>query len=621
MRKFTLLGALVLFCTAVAHAAVPDWPNGKAVKPSELQTGGEYVLRCPANDLSEYNYFAGAVSFKAESADIVWVLEAASTEGKFYLKKKNTENEAEAYVQTPADQGNSTKVALGAKNGAGEFEFRALTEADITKFSTSQKLDATYNVEYTGRIVVTATNGTESALRNGGAGTGGTQGGTYAGTGGAEWTIWNVYPADDEFYAFIDYNNNNGPVIEQYLQPVADGVVGGFHAEDLADVRTAFEKGKWAEANAALQQLISKGKQVAFDAGKYYTIESAQAAAAEADAFLFESYTTLVSNRYSARWGAFNGVSSLWRFIEAGTVADGITQYNLQSLNSGLYLPKVSYGGATAMNGESAGLYELEDGLASNGAASMAATFAIKAYDDVHDDFTILTAQKNGSPAASTAPDWATETEGCISTYKNLATNWYLRPVETYAVTVPEGSRYATFNLPFAVELPDRITAYTGSTVSDNEITLLPLDGKVVPARCPVVLVADESGSYDLTIAYGDETEAPADNTLSGTLVPVEVAADATAYIMTSGQQGVGFYKVTSETDRTIPANKAYYAPEEGALAATVLSFSFGGGTTGISGVTTDASADIYYDLQGRRVLYPSQGVYVKGNGEKVYIK
>ena len=617
MKKITLLGLFALLCATVMKAAVPTWIEGQGVRPADVTAGMEVVLRCPASDLTA-SYFAGATCVAGESQDIVWVLEAVEgQDGKYYLKKKNAASDDAAYVQQPANNANETLVTMGAKATAGAFEFRALTEADIEKFRPSQKLDGTYNTEYTGRLVVVAQNNSEAALRNGGADA------TYAGTGGAEWTIWNMYVANDEFNTLADYNDNNGPAIEQYILPAAAGVVGGFSADDLTEVKAAAEAGNWAEANTALQALISSNKQIAFDADKYYTIESAQAAAAGVEVGLFESYTnTNNQGAYSVRWGALNGVASLWKISEAGTVTVNdaqVPQYHISALNSGKFIPRVAYGGATFVADESSACaYELEDGRNSVSAASIAATFSIKSYNDVHGDFVMLTAQKDGSPASSTAPAWRTDTEGCISSYKNLAVNWYLRPATSVSVTVPAGSQYATMNLPFAVELPDGVTAYVGGSVSDSEITLSPLDGTVVPAGCPVILTAEE-GSYDLTIAYDNETAAPA-NSLSGTLVPQTVDADATAYIVANGSAGVGFYKITDSEDRTIPANKAYYTTNA-ETADAVLAFSFGP-AVGIDGVTTaDKGTDTYYDLQGRRVLYPAHGVYVKGNGEKVYIK
>ena len=623
MRKITLLGLFALLCATVMKAAAPDWMAGHAVKPGEVTDGMEVVMRCPSTTLSGLVFLQGADGTATVSEDVVWVFESApDAQNGFYLKWKGAESDEVAYVQVPANQSNSTLLTFGPKTTAGVFTFTALTEADIERFGASTAaVDRTYyDAEYTGRLIVTAQNGTNSAIRNGAPGN--NPGGTYAGVSGGEWTLWNLYQTSEDFTAYLHYVAINGPAIEQYLLPAADGVVGGFHAADLADVKAAAEAGNWAEANTALQALISSNKQIAFDADKYYTLVSAQGVAAGVEVGLFESYTTLGSDdRYTARWKALAGVPSMWKFTQCGTVevnGENRAQYHVQALNSGLYLPTLSFNAATTLAEEgSAGVYELEDGPNSQNAANIAATFAIKDYNDDRRDFVLLTAQGSGGGV----PDWtADNAEGRIASYKdvNQGVNWYLRPATSVSVTVPAGSQYATMNLPFAVELPDGVTAYVGGSVSDSEITLSPLDGTVVPAGCPVILTAEE-GSYDLTIAYDNETSAPA-NSLSGTLVPQTVDADATAYIVANGSAGVGFYKITDSEDRTIPANKAYYTTNA-ETADAVLAFSFGP-AVGIDGVTTaDKGTDTYYDLQGRRVLYPAHGVYVKGNGEKVYIK
>ena len=623
MRKITLLGLFALLCATVMKAAAPDWMAGHAVKPGEVTDGMEVVMRCPSTTLSGLVFLQGADGTATVSEDVVWVFESApDAQNGFYLKWKGAESDEVAYVQVPANQDNSTLLTFGPKTTAGVFTFTALTEADIKRFGASTAaVDRTYyDAEYTGRLIVTAQNGTNSAIRNGAPGN--NPGGTYAGVSGGEWTLWNLYQTSEDFTAYLHYVANNGPAIEQYLLPAADGVVGGFHAADLADVKAAAEAGNWAEANTALQVLISSGKQIAFDADKFYTLVSAQAAAAGAELAVFESYTTVNDEgAYALRWGAPKGAASMWKFIPAGTVTveEGeVQQYKMQALNSGKFIPTVPFSTASYMTDEeNAGFYELEDAIGAQNAAQIAASFSIKDYNDNRGDWAVLTAQGNGS----TTPDWTAENaEGFISTYKSttLGVNWYLRPATSVSVTVPAGSQYATMNLPFAVELPDGVTAYVGGSVSDSEITLSPLDGTVVPAGCPVILTAEE-GSYDLTIAYDNETSAPA-NSLSGTLVPQTVDADATAYIVANGSAGVGFYKITDSEDRTIPANKAYYTTNA-ETADAVLAFSFGP-AVGIDGVTTaDKGTDTYYDLQGRRVLYPAHGVYVKGNGEKVYIK
>ena len=77
----------------------------------------------------------------------------------------------------------------------------------------------------------------------------------------------------------------------------------------------------------------------------------------------------------------------------------------------------------------------------------------------------------------------------------------------------------------------------------------------------------------------------------------------------------------TDPTLRTIAANKAYYVST--LATGEALSLSFGGPAVGIDKIATPGAekAQTYYDLQGRRVLYPSNGIYVTGDGQKVFIK
>jgi hypothetical protein len=50
------------------------------------------------------------------------------------------------------------------------------------------------------------------------------------------------------------------------------------------------------------------------------------------------------------------------------------------------------------------------------------------------------------------------------------------------------------------------------------------------------------------------------------------------------------------------------------------LDIDFGDGTTGIKNIKVGVEDNVYYDLQGRRVLYPKKGIYIL-NAKKVIIK
>ena len=82
----------------------------------------------------------------------------------------------------------------------------------------------------------------------------------------------------------------------------------------------------------------------------------------------------------------------------------------------------------------------------------------------------------------------------------------------------------------------------------------------------------------------------------------------------------MGFYKATFTT---IVANKAYL-PQTNIQNAqgVMMAFSFGDEVTGIDNVNAaTATAKKYYDLQGRRVLYPAKGIFVTEDGQKVLLK
>ena len=215
--------------------------------------------------------------------------------------------------------------------------------------------------------------------------------------------------------------------------------------------------------------------------------------------------------------------------------------------------------------------------------------------------------------------------EGKIESWNDNAdgNNFLIQEVTEIPVTI-SAAGYATLNLPMAVNIPKGVKAYTG-TESEGEIKLTEITSGIIPAETPVILEGTGSETpYKFTIAYGN-TDAALTTALKGTLTPTTIADDATAYILKNGGQGIGLYKVTSTTDREIKANKAYYGSTTGSEAAPVLLFNFGQ-TTGIHSATNATSTaasetNVYFDLQGRRIPCPAHGIFVKANGEKVFIK
>ena len=203
-----------------------------------------------------------------------------------------------------------------------------------------------------------------------------------------------------------------------------------------------------------------------------------------------------------------------------------------------------------------------------------------------------------------------------------------IQKVTTYPVSI-SAAGYASLCLPFSVTLPESgLTAYKVTAINrdnDNEMNLVSV-GNTIPANEPVILGGNE-GSYTLTINTENGTKAT-DNILTGATVKRTGITEeyyALAKKTIDETETTAFFRVTTNN---MPANKAYLLkkniPAQAANAAMFM-FNFdgnGGEVTGINTATkAEAESNVYYDLNGRRVLYPSHGIYVKGNGQKVFIK
>lgn len=151
-------------------------------------------------------------------------------------------------------------------------------------------------------------------------------------------------------------------------------------------------------------------------------------------------------------------------------------------------------------------------------------------------------------------------------------------------------------------------------------------DGKV-PANSPVILELDATNVASnkiLPLPLNTEINPLSGNYLQGhiTVVNGNKSGDGKIYVLSTGGIGLGFYKL--KTGTTIPDNKAYAnLPEEAQSALQNMIFSFGENDeqTNTHQITLpiEISNDIY-DLQGRKVDQPSNGIYIL-NGKKHVVK
>ena len=181
---------------------------------------------------------------------------------------------------------------------------------------------------------------------------------------------------------------------------------------------------------------------------------------------------------------------------------------------------------------------------------------------------------------------------------------------------------YTTLCLPFNVQLPEgsAVKAYYASAAAGDVLELTEITG-IIPANEGVILQntnKSEVANINLTITAEEATLTG--NKLEGVTAKREGYTALNNYVLAAKNGATGFYKAKFTA---ITANKAYLpvANVQG-VQGVMMAFSFGDEVTGIDNVNATApAAKKYYDLQGRRVLYPAKGIFVTEDGQKVLFK
>lgn len=199
---------------------------------------------------------------------------------------------------------------------------------------------------------------------------------------------------------------------------------------------------------------------------------------------------------------------------------------------------------------------------------------------------------------------------------------WQFIKVTEVPLTIAAND-YTTLCLPFNVKLPQSSTvkAYYANAAAGNVLNLTEITGGIIPANEGVILQntnESEAANINLTITTDEATLDG--NRLVGVTAKREGYDALSNYVLAAKNGATGFYKANFTA---ITANKAYLPVANVQNAQGVMmAFSFGDEVTGIDNVNAAASAaKKYYDLQGRRVLYPAKGIFVTEDGQKVLFK
>lgn len=205
---------------------------------------------------------------------------------------------------------------------------------------------------------------------------------------------------------------------------------------------------------------------------------------------------------------------------------------------------------------------------------------------------------------------------------EDKANYWQIEKIENFDVAI-SNAKYATVGYPFPVQVTNNdVKVYYATEAKNGILRLTEATNNIIPANEGAILYC-ESGQTTANMKILPSTESTfADNKLTATTAKREGFTTLTTYGLSKVNDVVCFRK---NSDTNVPANKAYldasrYTSASGS--AQQLLFSFDNVVEGIDNVVKAQNANkVYYDLQGRRVLYPAHGIFVTENGEKVFIK
>lgn len=199
---------------------------------------------------------------------------------------------------------------------------------------------------------------------------------------------------------------------------------------------------------------------------------------------------------------------------------------------------------------------------------------------------------------------------------------WYLEKV-TPSVSVPvSDAKYASVAFPYATQVTGDVKAYYASEINtDGVITLSEYADGVIPANQGAILYNEGATTAVLNILASSTAAAPAKNYLNAAVTKLAGFTANETYAL--GKKGNGEVAFMLNSLEVITANKAYINKSDltsGGIASNVLNF--GQVATGVNTVVAGTNDGVqYFDLQGRRVLYPAHGIFVTNTGKKVLVK
>ncbi len=207
---------------------------------------------------------------------------------------------------------------------------------------------------------------------------------------------------------------------------------------------------------------------------------------------------------------------------------------------------------------------------------------------------------------------------------------WTVAEVTTASISITSSGYYMGC-YPFAVELPEGLEAcVVGESVKLNYqgtdyqyIILDKLEGNVVPARLPVVLVGAPGTKYTVKLLPSDNTSITQPNILKGTTLKLTgITSGTSLYTVNKTEDAGSNGTVKFSTNNYIPANRAYLLTSD-VNGATQIYLQTRDFMTGIDEVTKDSDkADVFYEVNGVRAAKLQKGhIYVTSDGKRILVQ
>ena len=191
-----------------------------------------------------------------------------------------------------------------------------------------------------------------------------------------------------------------------------------------------------------------------------------------------------------------------------------------------------------------------------------------------------------------------------------------------YAYYLTAAQQWTTYYSPKTFAVPAGLKAYTVKSVTapaDGESgTIEVTEQTVIAKNTPMLILNESAGTTEQYRVYTTD-----DQTITGTTSELFKGVATATDLPNDGK--LRYILVNNvflrTTGGTLPANRCYLEFGSTAAAARRFSINVGDNTTAIEtvGIATLEGEGQYYDLQGRRVMQPQKGIYIR-NGKKVVV-